>query len=85
MAPDQDAPNSWLETLFRRLHRFDSTPYVHPLQRRLGKLPLRWRWAPHNLVGHPLSEVIYQLGLRSLGHYVHDITVPEPQGEEPRG
>lgn len=58
---------------------------AHPLQERLGRLPIRWRWTLHNIVGHPLSELLYQLGARSLGHHVHDITVPDPIGDDARG
>jgi len=56
----------------------------HPLQQRFGRLPLRWRWTVHNVIGHPLSELIYQLGLRSLAAHVHDITEPDPRGEDAR-
>ena len=55
------------------------------LRQCLGALPIRWRWTLHNLVGHPLSEVAYQLGARSLGHAIHDATVPDPIGEDGRG
>jgi hypothetical protein len=57
----------------------------HKLQQRLGELPIRWRWTLHNLVGHPLSEVLYQLGAASVGNWVHDATLPEPLGEDTRG
>ncbi|TXH10978.1 MAG: hypothetical protein E6R03_14820 [Hyphomicrobiaceae bacterium] len=57
----------------------------HALKLRLGRLPERWRWTLHNVVGHPVSELLYQIGLMSVGNYVHDITVPEPEGENPRG
>lgn len=55
------------------------------LRQRLGSLPIRWRWTLHNIVGHPLSELVYQLGLRSLGNAVHDATIPDPIGEDGRG
>lgn len=61
------------------------TSEPHPLQLRLGRLPERWRWTVHNVFGHPLSELVYQAGLRSVGDWLHDVTVPEPQGENPRG
>lgn len=47
------------------------------LQRALGRLPERWRWSLHNLVAHPLSEVLYQLGAHRAADLVHDATVPE--------
>ncbi len=47
------------------------------LNRKLGKLPERFKWTLHNLVAHPLSEVIFQLGLEGLSNRVHDSTIPE--------
>lgn len=55
------------------------------LQKKLGTLPIRWRWTLHNLVGHPVSEVLYQVGFMSLSNYVHDATLPSPLGEDQRG
>lgn len=55
------------------------------LQRRIGKLPIRWRWTLHNMVGHPLSEIAYQLGVKSIGNWIHDVTLPDPVGEDGRG
>lgn len=46
------------------------------LPERLGRLPERWQWTLHNLVGHPLSEVLFQVGLRRWSEYIHDITTP---------
>lgn len=43
--------------------------------RLLGKLPERFRWSLHNLVAHPLSELLYQVGLREWSDRVHDLTV----------
>ncbi|MDB4930532.1 MAG: hypothetical protein JWM10_3016 [Myxococcaceae bacterium] len=43
---------------------------------RLARLPSRWRWALHNLVGHPLSELLFQLGAWRLADAVHDATAP---------
>lgn len=47
------------------------------LPRLLGKLPERFRWTAHNLVAHPLSELLFQVGLRRWSDVVHDVTVPE--------
>jgi hypothetical protein len=33
-------------------------------------------WAIHNLIGHPVSEIAYWLGLRKLSGWIHDETVP---------
>lgn len=40
----------------------------------------RHAWAFHNLVGHPLLQVLTWIGLRRLGMKVHDMTVPRPVG-----
>lgn len=44
---------------------------------------LRWArraWLVHNLVGHPLMQILVLLGARSLGLLIHDATVPMPRG-----
>jgi hypothetical protein len=43
--------------------------------------PLRRSWALHNLVGHPLMQVLCWLGYRDAGLRVHDATIPEPAAE----
>lgn len=30
----------------------------------------------HNVIGHPVSEIFYLLGMDRVGDYVHDITLP---------
>lgn len=46
------------------------------------RLPERFRWTLHNLVAHPVSEVLYQVGFEDLGNTLHDLTVPlHPQGQ----
>lgn len=40
----------------------------------------RHAWAFHNLVAHPLLQVLTWVGLRGLGLLVHDSTVPRPRG-----
>jgi hypothetical protein len=42
-------------------------------------LPARFHWTLHNLLGHPLSEILFQLGLKRLAEKVHDGTTPEEQ------
>lgn len=34
-------------------------------------------WSTHNLIAHPLSEVLYLLGFRAASNRVHDATVPD--------
>ena len=39
-------------------------------------------WTFHNLVGHPLSEVLHLLGFERASGRVHDRTLPaHPEGE----
>lgn len=35
-------------------------------------------WAIHNLIGHPLMQILTWLHLTRLAIWVHDHTVPEP-------
>jgi hypothetical protein len=39
-------------------------------------LPEKYRWTPHNLVGHPLSEILYLMGSQRWSRWVHDVTLP---------
>ena len=42
----------------------------------ISHLPNDLKWAPHNLIAHPLMEILFQIGLESAGEYIHDITTP---------
>ena len=35
-------------------------------------------WAVHNLIGHPLMQILAWVGKPRLGLKVHDLTVPRP-------
>jgi hypothetical protein len=39
----------------------------------------KWAWAAHNLIGHPLMQLLAFAGLRDLAFRVHDATVPWPK------
>lgn len=44
---------------------------------------LRWAknaWAFHNLVAHPLMQVMVWLGFKKRAIWLHDVTVPKPLG-----
>ena len=43
--------------------------------RALAKLG-RLAWAPHNLIAHPVSEVLFQLGAVRASAWIHDATIP---------
>ena len=53
------------------------------LPRLLARLPVRFRWTMHNVVAHPLSELLYQVGARALSDAVHDRTVPAGGAADP--
>lgn len=43
---------------------------------------LRWArhaWAFHNLIAHPLLQILAWVGLTKLGIKVHDMTIPRPR------
>lgn len=40
----------------------------------------RGAWAFHNLVAHPVLQVLASLGYTRLGMRIHDWTVPRPRG-----
>jgi len=41
-----------------------------------ARLPSRLQWTFHNQVAHPLSELLYQVGLGGLGDRLHDWPIP---------
>lgn len=49
--------------------------------------PRRWyrSWPMHNLIAHPLSEILHWLGLADLGNRIHDATLPEHEPGTGRG
>ena len=45
-------------------------------------------WTVHNLLAHPLMEILYLISfgkLEDFGNMIHDATVPEHTPEEGRG
>lgn len=45
-----------------------------------------WRnWTFHNMVGHPMSEIAYLLGLTEWSHVWHDYTIPDHEPGTGRG
>lgn len=47
-----------------------------------GAKYVRHAWAIHNLLGHPLMQILSWLGLPRLGIKIHDITTPFPITKE---
>lgn len=42
-------------------------------------------WVIHNLIAHPVSELLYWVGLSHFGEWLHDETVPEHEAGTGRG
>jgi hypothetical protein len=63
-------------------HDFDAFEIIMLLQpSALEGRRLRWvknAWAFHNLVAHPLMQVMVWLGFKKLAIRLHDATVPTP-------
>ena len=51
----------------------------------IAKLPERYRWSLHNLVAHPLSEIVHLCGYTDLGNKIHDFTIPDHEEVQDRG
>ncbi len=48
----------------------------------INKLPVRFKWTIHNMIGHPLSELAFQLGMKKVSEKIHDVTTPETDEED---
>jgi hypothetical protein len=42
-------------------------------------------WTVHNIIAHPLSELLYLCGLTRLSHWIHDVTIPTHEAGTGRG
>lgn len=49
------------------------------------RTPARFRWTIHNVIAHPLSELLFQLGFETAGNAIHDATIPSHTDGEGRG
>ncbi len=56
-----------------------------PLPALLTRLPKRLHWTLHNLVAHPLSEILFLVGLGRISNFVHDQTIPVHEPGTGRG
>ena len=36
----------------------------------------RCQWTLHNVVAHPLGELLYLVGFERAGNWIHDVTIP---------
>jgi len=65
----------------RDFDAFEAVMLIHPAA--LEGRRLRWAkhaWAFHNLVAHPLMQVMVWVGFKKLAIRLHDATVPKPVG-----
>jgi hypothetical protein len=46
------------------------------MQKLITKLPEKYQWSIHNIIGHPLSEIFHILGFENLSKQIHDKTLP---------
>ena len=51
------------------------------MQKILGKLPKRFQYTLHNVVGHPLSELVFQFTANEdgLSGWIHEVTLPKKE------
>jgi len=56
------------------------------LIRLIDRLPPRLQWTAHNLVAHPLGELVYIFtGHQRFGNWLHDATLPTHVHGDGRG
>ena len=48
----------------------------------INNLPDSSKWTIHNVVAHPLSGVLFQLGFRNASNMVHDNTASSVEEDE---
>tara|TARA_S200000501_G_scaffold101612_1_gene95101 strand:- start:362 stop:568 length:207 start_codon:yes stop_codon:yes gene_type:complete len=53
------------------------------IENSIANLPDDLKWAPHNLIAHPLMEILFQVGLERASEYVHEITIPRGDDDSP--
>jgi hypothetical protein len=41
-----------------------------------ARLPERFQWTFHNVIAHPLSEILFQIGFEDAGNQIHDWSIP---------
>ena len=52
------------------------------MRKIISKLPERFRWTIHNVVAHPISEIVFQLGFEKISKSIHDNTIPVEEDNE---
>jgi hypothetical protein len=44
-----------------------------------------FKWSLHNLIAHPLSEMVYLAGFEEISNWIHDVTIPDHDHEANTG
>jgi hypothetical protein len=61
---------------------FDAVEAVYALKPTAveGERALKWEegsWAFHNIVGHPVMQILAWIGFKKAAIWIHDVTAPE--------
>lgn len=43
----------------------------------------KYAYTIHNLIAHPLMEILHLLGMTEIGNKIHDYTLPKKHEENP--
>jgi len=53
---------------------------VNKFLSRLGP----FKWSLHNILGHPLSEIMHLIGFEQASNWIHDTTMPDHEPDTER-
>jgi hypothetical protein len=42
----------------------------------------KFKYTIHNMIGHPMMEILHLLGFEVIGNKIHDITLPNQAKED---
>lgn len=45
----------------------------------------KFKWSYHNIIAHPLSEIVYWFGFKDLSDKIHNDSIPEHEEGTGRG
>jgi len=49
---------------------------MYSIKNIITKLPDKYQYSIHNLIAHPMMEVLHLCGYTELGNKIHDATLP---------
>lgn len=47
------------------------------IKKIINSLPIKYKWTIHNLIAHPLSEIVHLFGNTDFANKIHDSTIPD--------